>query len=96
MPKIKKYSLPTNTVDAASTSLNALSGPLETVRLRPQRGSNHIMMLLADTNQALYSVMWNGVTNIVYNDQTDRRLIQHPTLGISDSVFWYDFAWEMY
>lgn len=95
-PKLKKYTASTTTWDAAATSLNTLGGALETTKVVPDLFSDDIMILMADTNQDLYSIDWNGSLNALYTTPAGKAFSSHGTNGVADENYWYDFAWDKF
>lgn len=96
IPKLKKYNATTNTWDAAATSLNRLGGLLETVRLVPHPETDDVMILLGDTNQDLYSAVWDGVNDNLYLTPAGKAFSTHGVNGSADTDFWFDFAWDKF
>jgi len=95
-PQLKKYTASTATWDAAATTLSALGGALESVWLIPLSGTDDIMILLADTNQDLYSVVWDGANDAVYTTPAGKAFSSHGLTGSADEDIWYDFAWDAF
>lgn len=93
-PKLKKYNVSTSTWDASATSISAVGSVLSTVRLKTMPDSDDIMVLLADTNRDIYTVMWNGSSDAIYTTPTGKALTVHGTNGSATTDFWYDFAWD--
>lgn len=95
IPKLKKYIASTNTVDSSPISLTALGAGVKTVRLRSDQDSDDIIILTADANNDLFSVVWNGNTDSVYTSG-GKAHTAHGTNGSSNTDFWYDFAWDRF
>ena len=96
VPSLKKYIATTQTWDAAATPLPAVGAALETARVIPQSKTNDVMLLLANTNQDVYSAVWNGDTNAVYTSPGGYVFAAHGVSGSADENFWYDFAWDQF
>lgn len=96
IPKLKKYDTLGNLWDASPTNLNAIGGILETVRLVPDLNTDDILILLANTNQDLYSVVWNGTNDNLYSTPAGKAFSSHGVSGSSDMDYWYDFAWDKF
>lgn len=94
IPKLKKYNPTTTTWDAAATNLSTVTVGLETVRTREHPLRDNIMILLANTNQDLFSVVWDGANDTVYTSPTGQAFAAHGTAGSADEDFWYDFVWD--
>jgi hypothetical protein len=95
-PKLKKYDATSNAWDATPGSLPALSGTIETAVMVPQPNTNDIMVLVADTNQDLASLVWNGDTNLFYGSPTGYAYAAQGTNGANDLDQWFDFAWDQF
>jgi len=95
-PKLKKYTASTSTWDSGATSLSALGAALETVRVIPYPNTDEIMIALADTNQDLYTTVWDGANNTAYTTPAGYAFSSHGTNGSSDTDFWFDFAWDQF
>lgn len=96
IPKLKKYDGEANSWDGAPTSFPALGGALEAVRLVPNPDQNDLMVLLSDTNQDLYGVVWNGDADTLYAPPSGKSFTAHGTNGSADGDFWFDFAWDAF
>ncbi|MEK9173257.1 MAG: prepilin-type N-terminal cleavage/methylation domain-containing protein [Patescibacteria group bacterium] len=96
VPKLKKYNPVSNSWDAAPTNLNTLGGSLEVVRLIPHPDTDDILILLADTNQDSYSLIWNGVLDSIYSTPAGKTFTAHSISGSTDTDFWFDFAWDKF
>lgn len=90
-PQLKKYTAGSTTWDASATTLPILTGSVETVRLAPRTTTDDILILYADTNNDLSSIMWNGTSNTASPSATP-----HGTNGSADEDYWYDFVWDAY
>ena len=95
-PKLKKYNAGTNTWDASATSLNSVGSTLETVTIIPKEDSDDMMVLLANTVQDLYSIVWDGANDTVYTIPAGKAFSAHGTNGSADEEFWFDFAWDRF
>jgi Tfp pilus assembly protein PilV len=97
VPKFKKYTVSSNTWDAAATSVStgALTpGVFKSVRLIP-RENDDIMVIMSDANQDLYSVLWDGTTDAISNT-AGFVFTQHGTNGSAGTDLWYDFTWDKF
>lgn len=93
IPKLRKYSVNTNTFDAAATSLGALSGILNGVKLLPQPAGDDIMILSFDANRHIYTTVWDGVNSAVYGSGA-KGFTVHGINGSVATEFWGNFAWD--
>ncbi|MEI7451935.1 MAG: hypothetical protein WCK37_01880 [Candidatus Falkowbacteria bacterium] len=91
---LKKYNTSTATWDSAATLISGLGSQTLTTRLIPDILSNDIMALFANTNQQLFSAVWNGATNLMYTTPVGKALTAHVGTGSADTDFWYDFTWD--
>ncbi|TSC82070.1 MAG: hypothetical protein G01um101420_600 [Parcubacteria group bacterium Gr01-1014_20] len=96
VPKLKKYNPVSNSWDAAPTSLSTLGGSLETVKLIPHPDTDDITILLTDTNQDSYSLVWDGLLDSIYSTPAGKAFTSHGVSGPTDTNFWIDFAWDKF
>lgn len=96
VPKLKKYNPVNNSWDGAPTNLNTLGGSLEVVKLIPHPDTDDILILLSDTNQDSYSLVWNGSLDSIYSTPVGKAFTSHSVSGPTDTDFWVDFAWDRY
>lgn len=96
IPKLKKYVPSTLTFDTNATNLSALTSALETVRIIPDTAGNDIMIILGDSGQDVYSVVWNGTTDQTYTTPLGKAFSTHGLSGSTDEDFWYDFVWDRF
>jgi Tfp pilus assembly protein PilV len=95
-PKLKKYTASTDTWDASATNINALTNALETVRVIINGTMDDMMILMGDTAQTFYSIVWDGTNNAVYTTPTGKAFSTHGTAGSTDEDIWFDFAWDKF
>jgi len=95
IPKLKKYTSSSNAFDAAATNMTALTAGTESVKMIPAPDNDDIMVLLADTAQNMYSIIWDGSNNTFYNSPTGWAQTTQGTSGSSDIDQWFDFAWDL-
>ncbi len=95
-PKLKKYSVSSVSWDKNPISIPSVFSTLETVRVIPFARTNDILVLLADSNQFLSSVVWNGTTNVLYTFPSGYGFFVHGSRGSADEDFWYDFALDQF
>lgn len=98
VPKYKKYTASTSTWDVSSTSISTspytLGSPVQTVRLIDDIFSDNIMVLMADNNLGLYSVVWDGANDAMFTTPAGYAFTQHGITGSNIADLWFDFAWN--
>lgn len=92
-PQVSLYDRVTDAFGALSP-LPSLSNTLETVRLRPVFDSDDIMILMADGNRRLSTIVWDGSNDSVYTTPSGKAFTQQGINGSATTDFWYDFAWD--
>jgi prepilin-type N-terminal cleavage/methylation domain-containing protein len=81
---------------AANLLTTQLTGTLATVRTRAFQDSDDIMVLMGDSSNILYTVIWNGSSNAVYTTPSGKARTSHGTNGSATTDYWYDFAWDQF
>lgn len=81
---------------AANLLTTQLGGTLTTVRTRAFNDNDDIMVLMADSLNDLYTVVWNGTTNATYSSPAGKARSVHGTNGSATTDFWYDFIWDRF
>lgn len=96
VPKFKKYTANTTTWDAAATNITTSGSPgvWQTFRTIPNPYSDDIMVLLADANFDLFSIIWDGTNTAMYAAPAARAYTAHGTNGSATTDYWYDFSWD--
>jgi prepilin-type N-terminal cleavage/methylation domain-containing protein len=94
--RLKKYDAVNNSWDATASAIATLGSIVASVRLIPQEESDDIMILAANDNLDLYSVVWNGNADAVYTTPAGKALTTHGLNGSVNTDFWYDFAWNKF
>ena len=98
--KLKKFdpSGPVWDSVAASIPVNGFSpGNFQTVSLVPYAdGMDDIMIIAADSNQDVYSAVWNGANNEIYGAPSGGAFARHGESGSQNADFWFDFAWDKF
>ena len=92
-PKYQLFTASTN-LWSGESALSGIGGIIESVRVIPQPESNELMVLMAETNQDLWSVLWDG-TNDQFYSSAGQGLTEHEDQGSNDTDFWYDFEWDI-
>ena len=96
-PKYRKYNPITNAFDAAASSITVSGGGvLTTVRLIPQPDTDDIMILMADANNDMRSIVWDGTSDALYTTPSGKALNLHGINGVANTHFWFDFAWDKF
>ena len=98
VPKFKKYNASSATWDANATAIDVTPftvGIIKTARVvQSVRGTDDMMVLMADESSDLYTVMWDGANNAMYTTPADMAFKEHGVNGALTTDFWYDFAWD--
>lgn len=94
-PVYRLYTVSSNSFGAQTNLTTALGSRLETVRTRALSENDEIMIVMADTNQDLYTIVWDGASNAVYTSGGKSRTI-HGLSGSTDTDFWFDYAWDRF
>ena len=94
-PVYRLYTVSSNSFGAQTNLTTALGGVLETVRTRALSDNDDIMIVMADTNQDLYTIVWDGANNTVYASGGKAKTT-HGLSGSTDTDFWFDFAWDRF
>jgi hypothetical protein len=92
--KLKRYLSASNTWDANSISTPTAASPIEKTRLIPEPGLNDAMVLSIDSQNNLYSAMYNGSTNLFYTTPAGYNWTIHNANGPSVAAKWFDFGWD--
>jgi autotransporter-associated beta strand protein len=95
VPKFKKYTPGTSTWDAAATSIATTGfspGVFKSVKILQVDGSDDLIVLLADANLDVYSVLWDGTNNQMYTTPAGKAWTQHGTNGSAVTEFWFGFG----
>lgn len=98
-PKLKKYAPGTSTWDLSATNIATSPftlGVVKAVRMTPSTDTDDIMALISDANLDVYSVVWNGTSNVMYTSPSGKAFSQHGLNGSAITDFWFDFAWDKY
>lgn len=56
--------------------------------------SDEVMLLVADSNTDVYSVVLNGTNNTLFTFPSGKSWTAHGTAGPTNDAVWYDFAWD--
>lgn len=93
--KLKRYYTDLDSWDASSAlSLPNATSVIQKTRFVPRPNTNEAMMIVADSNRNLYSVMFDGATDSVFTTPTGKAWTTHNTSGPSNNAVWFDFAWD--
>lgn len=94
-PKYKKFNVGTNTWDAAATNVSpGAIGAIKTAMVTSNPITDDMMILVADANLDLYSVVWDGTNHQLFTAPTGKAWLAHGTNGSSTTDYWYDFVWD--
>ncbi|MBI2337949.1 hypothetical protein HYU95_02090 [Candidatus Daviesbacteria bacterium] len=95
-PQYKLYDATSNSFGSETQLTTALGGTVKTVVLAPLVENDDVMVLMADSLNDLFSIVWNGTANTVYTTPSGKGRSTHGTSGSDNTDFWYDFAWDKY
>ena len=93
IPKWRTYDPSTN-IWSGQNSLATLGAALEVSQVVPDPSGDDMLILMGDTSQDLWTIVWDGSVDAFY---TTGGLAQteHGTSGSNDIDQWFDFAWEL-
>lgn len=92
--KIKFYDSNANSFSTTALATPSAGGVVVKTRTAYKPNSNDSMVIAADSNNNLFSVMYNGTTNQLYTTPSGYGWTAHNTNGPSSSAVWFDFAWD--
>ncbi len=92
--KLKKYTASTNTWDQDPTSLPMVNRTVERARVMAHPDADDVMILIGNTQQDFFSVVWDGYTDTLYTVPLGKIFTTQGTNGSADLDFWFDFAWD--
>lgn len=94
-PKYKKFNVSTNAWDVTATNVSpVVIGAVKTAKVVPNPITDGMMILVADANLDLYSVVWDGTNNILFTTPVGKAWLAHGVNGSSTTDYWYDFVWD--
>jgi type II secretory pathway pseudopilin PulG len=91
---IKRWLSATNTWDANPISTPPAASATDKTRLIPEPGLNDAMLLQIDSQNNLYSIMYNGNSSAYYTTPTGYSWTIHNANGPSVGAKWFDFGWD--
>lgn len=92
--KFKRFLSATNTWDATPLATPVSASPIVKTRMAPEPGLNDVMVLQIDSQNNLYSIMYNGNTHAFYTTPVGYAWTIHNANGPSVSAKWFDFSWD--
>jgi hypothetical protein len=92
--KMKRFLSGTNTWDANPVAAPVAAGTIEKTRNIAEPGQNDSMVLAIDTQNNLYSNMYNGTSNSFYTTPSGYNWTIHNANGPSTAAKWFDFGWD--
>lgn len=92
--KLKIYDSANNSWAVNPIALPNAASTIEKTRVVGRPNSNEAMVIVADANTDLYSVVLNGDNNTLYSAPSGKAWTVHTTNGPSNNAVWYDFAWD--
>ena len=58
--------------------------------------SEDMMILMADANLDIYSVVWDGTNNAIYTTPAGKAFTRHGMNISATTDFSYDFIWDAF
>jgi hypothetical protein len=92
--KLKRLNTTTDTWDSSPLAAPTAESVIYKTRIIPEPASNDAMVLMIDSENNLYSIMYNGTANGFYATPTDFAWTIHNANGPSVDSKWFDFAWD--
>lgn len=92
--KVKVYNSVGNSWATSPVSLPNAVGIIEKTRIVGRPNSDEVMLLVADSNIDVYSVVLNGSDNTLFTTPSGKAWTPHGTAGPTNDAVWYDFAWD--
>jgi prepilin-type N-terminal cleavage/methylation domain-containing protein len=93
--KLKKYDRATAIWDVAATSVNpSVVGIIKTARVIPNPLISDMMILVADANLDMFSIVWDGTNHLLYTTPAGKSWTAHGINGSATTDYWYDFVWD--
>ncbi len=92
--KLKRFTNSNNTWDANPLVAPVAASTIYKTHIIPEPASNDAMVLMIDSENNLYSVMYNSTNNTFYTTPTDFAWTIHNANGPSVDAKWFDFAWD--
>ncbi|MBI4034751.1 hypothetical protein HY380_02530 [Candidatus Saccharibacteria bacterium] len=92
--KVKLYNSSTVAWSTEPIEAPAASNTIQKTKVIGRTGSNDSMVVAADANRNLYTVVYNGTTNNLYSSPAGRAWTSHDASGPSNLAIWFDYAWD--
>lgn len=92
--KLKIYNSANNSWAVNPIALPNAASTIEKTRVVGRPNSNEAMVIVADANTDLYSVVLDGSNNTLYASPSGKAWTVHSTNGPSNNAVWFDFAWD--
>ena len=92
--KVKIYNSAGNSWSTNPVALPNAVGIIEKTRIVGRPNSDEVMLLVADSNTDVYSVVLNGTNNTLFTFPSGKSWTAHGTAGPTNDAVWYDFAWD--
>jgi len=92
--KLKRLTTATNTWDANPIAAPTAQSTIFKTRVIPEPGSNDAMVLMIDSENNLYSIMYESSNNSFYTTPASFAWTIHNANGPSVDAKWFDFAWD--
>jgi type II secretory pathway pseudopilin PulG len=91
---IKRFNPTTNAWDANPLATPSAAAYIAKTRLIPEPGLNDAMLLQIDSQNNLYSIMYDGTNHAYYTTPTGYAWTIHNANGPSVNAKWFDFGWD--
>jgi hypothetical protein len=75
-------------------SLPSASTTIQKTLVVSRPNTDELMLVVADSNRNLYSVVLNGTNDTLYTTPSGKAWTVHNTLGPSNNAVWFDFSWD--
>jgi hypothetical protein len=92
--KVKRFLSGTNTWDASPVAAPVAASIIQKTKIIAEPGLNDAIVLMIDSQNNLYTNMYNGNANSLYTTPTGYAWTIHNANGPSVGAKWFDFAWD--
>ena len=92
--QLKRFLAPSNSWDASPLTSPTAAANIDKTKIIPEPGLNDAMVLQIDSQNNLYSIMYNGNDNSYYTTPVGYSWTIHNANGPSVSAKWFDFGWD--
>jgi Tfp pilus assembly protein PilV len=93
--RLKGFNRATAVWNPTATSINPTAvGAIKTARVIANPISDDMMILTADSNLDLFSIIWDGTNNQLFTTPVGKAWLSHGVSGSNVTDCWYDFVWD--